>query len=180
MSRFFLPLIAACLSLTACNEMNDQPRYDSYERSELFADGKSLQSPPEGTVARDTIDRKTAFATRPDLTKALLERGRTRFGIYCEPCHDASGYGEGTIPARGFPKPPSFHIARLREVPARHIVNVITDGYGAMYSYADRVEPHDRWAIAAYIRALQLSQDALLSTLSADEKSMLEKAGPTR
>ena len=128
-------------------------------------------------VARDAAEELKGLVQRPPLTAALLERGRERFGIYCTPCHDAAGFGEGTVPARGFPQPPSLHIARLRAVPSRYFVDVIAHGHGAMYSYANRVSPADRWAIAAYIRALQLSQNAAASDLSEDERRKLEKAG---
>nr|WP_244514727.1 cytochrome c [Ensifer sp. LCM 4579] len=158
--------------------MSQQPRYDSYEPSALFADGKSLQAPPEGTIARDDPDQTRALATRPPMTLALLERGRERFGIYCTPCHDEAGYGRGTVPARGFPSPPSFHTKRLRQAPASHFVDVITKGHGVMYSYADRVDASDRWAIAAYIRALQLSQNAPLAAAPADERSKLAGRAP--
>jgi mono/diheme cytochrome c family protein len=128
-------------------------------------------------VARDAAEKKRALEERPALTAALLVRGRERYAIYCTPCHDAAGFGEGTVPARGFPQPPSFHIPRLRTAPSRHFVDVITHGHGVMYSYANRVSPADRWAIAAYIRALQLSQDAAASELSKDERRKLAKAG---
>jgi mono/diheme cytochrome c family protein len=108
---------------------------------------------------------------------ALLERGRERYDIYCSPCHDFSGYGHGTVPARGFPQPPSFHIPRLASAPSRYFVDVITHGHGVMYAYADRVRPADRWAIAAYIRALQLSQDAPVASLSPQERSNLAGGG---
>ncbi|WP_337181020.1 cytochrome c [Shinella sp.] len=171
-----LPLIAFLL-LAGCDDMRHQPRYDSDEKSGLFADGKALQAPPEGTVARNAADEQRALTNRPPLTAALLSRGRERFGIYCTPCHDASGTGEGTVPARGFPQPPSFHIDRLRTAPARYFVDVITNGHGVMYSYANRVSPADRWAIAAYIRALQLSQNAAVTDLSENERRRLEKVG---
>jgi len=171
------PMLALLLLLAGCDEMSHQPRYDSYEKSGLFADGKALQAPPDGTVARDAESLEDALSRRPALTAALLARGRERFGVYCTPCHDAAGYGEGTVPARGFPQPPSFHVERLRAAPARYFVDVITNGHGVMYSYADRVAPADRWAIAAYIRALQLSQNAAASDLSADERRRLAKAG---
>lgn len=160
--------------LSGCDDMNHQPRYESYEKSALFPDGKALQAPPEGTVARDDLAAEADLSRRPAMTPALLARGQQRFGIYCAPCHDASGYGEGTVPARGFPHPPSFHIARLRQAPSRYFVDVITHGHGVMYSYADRVSPSDRWAIAAYIRALQLSQDAPITGLSPDDRQKLD------
>ncbi len=159
------------------DEMNQQPRYDSYEPSGLFADGKSLQAPPEGAIARDDPAQAEALRDRPALDDALLARGRERYDIYCSPCHDFSGYGHGTVPARGFPQPPSLHSARLRSVASRYIVEVITEGHGVMYSYADRVAPRDRWAIAAYVRALQLSQNAPVAALSDADRAALAEAG---
>ncbi|MGB0083833.1 MAG: cytochrome c [Rhodomicrobiaceae bacterium] len=173
MNRLLLIAVLA-IALSACDQMNQQPRYDHYEKSTLFPDGTSLQSPPEGTVARDDAAETAALADPPPMSEALLQRGRERFGIYCAPCHDQAGYGNGTVPARGFPHPPSFHIQRLREAPTRYFVDVITHGHGVMYSYADRVSASDRWAIAAYIRALQLSQSAPVASLSDDERRKLE------
>ncbi len=173
MNRLLLIAVLA-IALSACDQMNQQPRYDHYEKSTLFPDGTSLQSPPEGTVARDDAAETAALADPPPMSEALLQRGRERFGIYCTPCHDEAGYGNGTVPARGFPHPPSFHIQRLREAPTRYFVDVITHGHGVMYSYADRVSASDRWAIAAYIRALQLSQSAPVASLSDDERRKLE------
>lgn len=167
-----LPVLAFVLA--ACDEMNHQPRYDSYEESSLFRDGKALQAPPDGTVARDDAAWKGALDHRPPMSLALIERGRERFGIYCTPCHDQAGYGHGTVPSRGFPEPPSFHQPRLRDARSRYFVDVITRGHGVMYSYADRVAPADRWAIAAYIRALQLSQNAPVALLGAQERRKLE------
>lgn len=171
-------VLAALLMLAAssCDQMIHQSRYDYAEKSSLFADGKSLQAPPDGTVARGDPAWRTALAERPAITAALLARGRERFGIYCAVCHDASGHGHGVVPSRGFPQPPDFHIARLRDAPSDYFVDVITHGHGAMYSYADRVAPADRWAIAAYIRALQLSQDAALADLPPTERSRLERS----
>jgi mono/diheme cytochrome c family protein len=94
------------------------------------------------------------------MTPALIERGRERFGIYCSMCHGYDGRGDGIVPARGFPHPPSYLEPRLVAAPAAHFYDVISNGYGAMYGYADRVEPADRWAIAAYIRALQIAGGA--------------------
>ena len=173
-------LLWICLlgALAACDEMSHQKRYDSYEASALFRDGKSLQAPPQGTVARGDPAWSAALAQRPALTIDLVERGRGRYGIDCMPCHDAAGYGHGTIPNRGFPQPPSFHDPRLRAVPPEYIVDVITHGHGVMYSYADRVAPSDRWAIAAYIRALQLSQQAPVAALDDSERATLGAGNP--
>lgn len=165
-----LLLVAAC-------EMADQPRYDSYEPSRLFADGASLQAPPEGTLDRDAPARAAALGKRPPLTAELIARGRERYAIDCVPCHGLLGDGDGIVPARGFPRPPSFHQPRLRDAPASHFVDVITDGYGVMYPYADRVTPADRWAIAAYIRALQLGQSVAAGALSADDRARLAEVG---
>ncbi len=107
------------------------------------------------------------------ITMKLLERGRQRFDVYCAPCHSRAGDGDGMIARRGFPHPPSYHTAALRNAPDSHFYKVITNGYGVMYSYADRVSPHDRWAIVAYIRALQLSQHAPKSDLSAQDLARL-------
>ena len=160
--------------LAGCNEMGSQPRYDNAEPSALFADGKVLQAPPDGTVAQDQPQRDADLSNRPAMSAALLKRGRERYAINCVPCHDAAGDGHGTVPARGFPQPPSFHEQRLVEAPSRYFVDVITHGHGVMYSYADRVEPADRWAIAAYIRALQTSRNAPAAQLSNADREALK------
>ena len=148
-------LILLPLVLGACRgNMVQQPRADDYEASPLFADGKVLQAPPEGTVSQDAPARAAA-ALRPAMTPALLVRGRERYGIFCAPCHGIDGRGHGVIVARGFPAPPSLLEPRLRASPSAHIYDVVTNGYGVMYGYSARVEPADRWAIAAYVRALQ-------------------------
>ena len=137
------------------------------------------------TVARGHLNADEAFYTGKigtnlvttfpfPMTRALLERGRERFDIYCSPCHGRTGEGNGMIVQRGFPPPPSYHIDRLRQAPAGHFVDVITHGYGIMYSYAARVEPADRWAIAGYIRALQKSRDATLPEVPPEERVKLE------
>ena len=110
------------------------------------------------------------------MTMATLERGQERFNIYCSPCHSRAGDGDGMVARRGFPHPPSYHTDRLRKAPDAHFYSVITNGYGAMYSYADRVDAHDRWAIVAYIRALQLSQNARLGDVPEPERSQLGSA----
>ena len=174
-----LVLLAAALALLpSCDEMSYQPRYDSYEPSGLFADGKSRQAPPAGTMARGDEVPLAALNPRPEMSMELLARGRERYEIYCTPCHDQAGYGRGIVPARGFPEPPSFHIARLRGAPDSHVVDVITRGHGVMFSYADRVAPADRWAIAAYIRALQLSQDAPAGLLDDQDLARLAEGVP--
>jgi mono/diheme cytochrome c family protein len=157
--------------------MRQQPRYDAYGAAALFRDGKVEQAPPPGTLAQDEPALRHAADTRPPMTAALLARGRERYGIDCVQCHDPAGYGQGVIPARGFPRPESFHTPEMRALTARRIVQVITDGYGAMYPHGDRVAPADRWAIAAYVQALQLSQAAPVALLTPAEQAGLEGAG---
>lgn len=165
------------LALAACDQMAVQPRYDAYGEASLFKDGKVLQAPPDGVVSQDDPAQQAALDTPPPMTAALLARGRERYGVFCAVCHDAAGYGDGVVPARGFPHPPSLHEAGLRATPASHLVAVIGQGYGVMYGYGDRVPPADRWAIAAYIRALQLSQAAPVSALSPQDRESLEAVG---
>ena len=150
-------LLLGLLALSACNQnltMSDQRKLDEYERASVFRNGKVLQSPAPGSVSREQ-DLRSVFAEKPPMTLALVKRGRERFNIFCSECHGPGGDADGVVVQRGFPKPPSFHEARLVNAPDEHFVDVITNGYGVMYSYADRVPPADRWAIAAYIRALQ-------------------------
>lgn len=116
------------------------------------------------------------FANPLPITPALLARGQNRFNTFCAPCHSRAGDGDGMVAQRGFPAPPSYHTARLRNAPDSHFYEVISDGYGVMYPYADRVSPHDRWAIVAYIRALQLSQHAPASQLTSSDLRMLDGA----
>ncbi len=159
------------LSLAACDNMANQLKRNPYEVPYGAQAERWPAKPPPNTVARDDpLDAPSA----PPVTMALLERGRQRFDINCAPCHGRTGEGDGMIVQRGFPHPPSYHIDRLRNVPTQHFYDVITHGYGVMYSYADRVEPADRWAIAAYIRALQASASASLSDVPADKRSELQ------
>jgi mono/diheme cytochrome c family protein len=120
-------------------------------------------------------DEEPVYANPLPITAALLDRGRQRFNIYCAPCHSMAGDGDGMIARRGFPAPPSYHTDRLRNAADSHFYQVITNGYGVMYPYADRIAPQDRWAVVAYIRALQLSQHAPASLLSADEREKLHE-----
>lgn len=162
--------VGLLIVLAGCerNDMHNQPREEAYEASDFFADGKSARPIIQGTVAVGTLrDQRLEEAATDDndifpfeITMAHMKRGQERFNIYCTPCHGFLGEGDGMIVRRGFTKPPSFHEQRLRDANAGHFVSVMTNGYGAMYSYADRISAEDRWKIAAYIRALQLSQDA--------------------
>jgi cytochrome c553 len=168
--------------------MFQQPFSKPLERSDFFQDNQMASRPlVANAVARGHLNEDEAFYTGKigtnlvetfpfPITRQVLERGRERFDIYCAPCHGRTGEGNGMIVQRGFPPPPSYHIDRLRQAPAGYFVDVITKGYGVMYSYAERVEPADRWAISAYIRALQQSRDASLNDIPGEIRARLEEA----
>ena len=162
MKRAVLPLL---LLIAACNhDMRWQPKKNAYGGTDT-APAKT----PDGTVQFG--ERR---APAPPLSLALLERGQERYRIFCTPCHSELGDGNGMIVQRGFPPPPNYVIPRLRNAKPQLFYDVITNGFGAMYSYAQRVSPDDRWAIAAYIRALQVSQDSRFATLTDVEKAALK------
>jgi mono/diheme cytochrome c family protein len=173
-------LLLPLLLLAACDDlsMTRQKRYDVYRRANLWSDGAEARTPPDGTVQQGALAGDAALDTPPPVDGALLQRGRERYDAICTPCHGLTGHGDGMIVARGFPKPPSYHEDRLRAAPARYFVDVITHGYGAMYRYANRVEPRDRWAIAAYIRALQLSQGARVAEMPGLVEKIPAEANP--
>lgn len=151
-----VPALLALLVLGGCDlSMARQPVERGQSSDVRWTGGPARTAPPEGTVAADQPARDAALATPPPLTAALIDRGQQRYGIYCVVCHGVHGEGDGPIVRRGFPPPPSFHAARLVAAPPAYVVDVITHGHGVMYSYADRVDPADRWAIAAYVKALQ-------------------------
>jgi mono/diheme cytochrome c family protein len=172
--------LAGLLLLAACGgrDMDDQQKYEAYEAAALFPDGSAMQPPVAGTVARGDLEALRTLAQRPPMTRALLERGHERYDIFCAPCHGRAGDGQGVVVARGFPAPPSYYGERLRGVAPAHVVDVITNGYGVMYDYAARVPPADRWAIAAYVKALQLSQRAAVAELPADDRHKLWEVEP--
>jgi mono/diheme cytochrome c family protein len=168
--------------------MRDQPREDTYQRDPFFTNDQAARPLPTGVVARGQLNADTLrytgmvngtpAATFPyPVTKEMLERGQERYNIYCAVCHGATGYGDGIIVQRGFPRPPSYHTDELRNAPPGLFFDVITNGYGVMYSYASRVSPDDRWAIVAYIRALQLSQHASPNDVPPAERQKLEGGG---
>jgi mono/diheme cytochrome c family protein len=162
--------LAACAAVLAgCDNMANQPKRLPFELP-YGAEANWPALPPDGIVARDD----TPAPTPPPVTLALLRRGQQRFDIYCAPCHSRTGDGRGMIVERGFPQPPSYYIERLRQAPAQHFYDVITNGYGAMYPYRIRVAPGDRWAIVAYIRALQASNSARLADVPADKRHLLQ------
>ena len=166
----------AALALAGCHQnltMSDQKKLAEWERSSIFRNGRVLQTPPSGSVSREQ-DTANVLIEKPPMTLALVKRGHERFNIFCSECHGYTGEADGMVVQRGFPRPPSFHKARLAAAPDAYFVDVITHGHGVMYSYADRVPPADRWAIAAYIRALQMSASATVADVPPDKRSVLQ------
>jgi mono/diheme cytochrome c family protein len=166
--------------------MHVQPRYNPYDATDFFGDGQSARLPVLGTFARGelTLGPQELLYTgkvngQPSesfpfpATQEIVERGRERFNVFCSPCHGFAGDGDGMIVQRGFRRPPSFHEDRLRNAPAGHYFDVITNGFGVMYPYGYRVTPRDRWAIIAYVRALQLSRQASIDDVPEAERQKL-------
>jgi hypothetical protein len=195
--RFLRPALGcfALLALAGCNtDMWVQPKHHPLDESELFADGQASRPLLTGTIARGKLREDGVFYTGIEngkwvdkipvtVTKELLLRGQERYDIYCTPCHGRTGDGKGMIAQRGFQlKRPvgNYHTDRLRKMPVGHFYDVISNGYGAMYSYASRVEPADRWAIVAYIRALQLSQYGKVEDLTPEQKEELMNPKPAK
>jgi mono/diheme cytochrome c family protein len=189
---FIAGAVLACLGLTACrDDMHNQPRYKPLAASAFFSDGRSARPAVDGTVARGhlRIDeaRYTGKIAGEDITefpipitKADIERGQNRFNIYCTPCHGRLGDGNGLVVLRGFRQPPSYYSQRLMNAPVGHFFDAVTNGYGAMPSYASRVQTDDRWRVIAYIRALQLSESAKLNDVPADQRQNLQVELPPR
>lgn len=183
--------IAACAALAASfvvfggcrQDMADQPKYKPLAPTDFFGDGRSERPLIANTVARGSVADdalvipKDSNAFPLPVTQQLLERGRDRYKIFCTPCHGLQGDGNGLIAMRGMKHPPSYHSDRLREAPVGHFYDVITNGFGAMLSYSAQIPPRDRWAIIAYVRALQLSRDAKFSELPADVRQKLTAGG---
>jgi mono/diheme cytochrome c family protein len=189
-----LGALALALALAAAGagcrqDMHDQPKYTPLRPSEFFADNRSERPLIDDTVARGQLNDDLAFYSgkNPDgtplsalpfpVTKEVLQRGQERFNIYCAPCHDRLGNGNGMIVRRGYRHPPSYHIARLRSVSDGYIYDVITNGFGAMPDYAAQIPPRDRWAIVAYVRALQFSRNASVNDVPAADRRKLEQGG---
>jgi mono/diheme cytochrome c family protein len=190
-------VLLAALLLAGCRrDMQEQPRYDPLAGTNFFGDGRSARPQVEGTVAwgRWTTQPPDPAFLRTDqarylgkvdnqeidyfpfpITRADLDRGQQRYNAYCSPCHSRIGDGNGMVVRRGFKQAASYHTQRLINAPVGHFFDVITNGIGQMPSYASRVEPDDRWRIAAYIRVLQLSQDAPLDTVPTAQRSDLDK-----
>jgi cytochrome c5 len=180
-------ILAALLLVVSCRQkMANQPRYDSLEPSNFFADGMSARPRIPGTVARGELSSNAVIETGRvngalidgfpmPVTMAVVNRGEQRFNIYCSQCHGRAGDGNGMIPARGYRRPPSFHTDKLRAASTGHLFDVMTNGFGAMPPYKTMVPAQDRWAIVAYIRALQLSQNATVNDIPAAERSRLDQ-----
>jgi len=174
--------LLATLALAGCRQdMHDQPRFKPLARSDFYPDMRSARSPVEGTVARGQWHENSYFYTgkvgnQPGdaipfpVTQEVLARGQERFNIFCAPCHSRTGDGKGMIVQRGFQPPPSYHTDRLRKAPLGYFYGVITNGFGAMPEYASQIPPRDRWDIVAYIRALQLSQNASTADVPEGQK----------
>ncbi|MGA3235125.1 MAG: cytochrome c [Bryobacteraceae bacterium] len=182
-------LIALAAGVGCRQDMHNQPKYIPLRPSDFFGDGRSERPLIEGTVARGHLDDDTAYYTGrgPDgqfvnefpfaVTRDVVERGQERFNIYCAPCHDRLGNGNGKIVRRGYRHPPSYHIDRLRQVPNGYIYDVISSGFGAMPDYAAQIQPPDRWAIVAYVRALQLAANGKIDDVPADKRTDLNQEG---
>ena len=174
--------LLAVLGLAGCRQdMHDQPRFIPYRQSDFFTDLRSERPPVDGTVARGQQHENAYLYTGKmgnnpgdympfSVTPEVLARGRERFNIYCTPCHSRLGDGNGMIVQRGYKRPPSYHTERLRKAPLGYFFDVMTNGFGAMPDYASQIPVNDRWAIVAYIRALQLSQGATKADMPSGQK----------
>ena len=182
-----LGVVAAALALAGCRQdMHDAPRYEPLEANTFFANGSASRmlvanTVPRGLLREDThlnegrVDGKLATTFPMEVTPAVMQRGQERFNVFCSPCHGRTGSGNGMVVQRGFRAPPSYHEDRLRNAPVGYFFDVMTNGFGAMQDYASQVPVADRWAIAAYIRALQLSQRATLADVPADRRAELDR-----
>lgn len=178
--------VVLAASATACRQdMHDAPKLEPLEKSAFFEDGRASRPLVANTIARGKLKEDKLLYTGRDgdaisetfpfpVTEGVVARGRERFNIYCSPCHARTGEGNGMIVQRGYKQPPSFHEERLRVMPAGYYFQVMTNGFATMPSYALQVSPEDRWAIAAYVKALQLSRNVSAADLSADERAKVE------
>ena len=192
-SSLFAILILAMgtLCVTGCNntlrqDMANQPRQNPLSPSEFFQDGRSERPAIENTVARGSIADDLMVVPKDSnvfplpITAELLQRGQERYGIYCTPCHGIQGDGQGMVAMRGMKHPPSYHQERLRQSPNGYFFDVITNGFGAMYGYSAQIAPRDRWAIVAYVRALQVSRNASVAELPAELREKLMAGGSAK
>jgi mono/diheme cytochrome c family protein len=183
-------LLVLGAGLTACRQdMHDAPRYDPLEASVFFADGKSARNLVPNTVARGqlredrhmyegVVDGRPAETFPMPVTDEVMRRGQERFNVFCAPCHGRTGEGNGMVVQRGFRQPPTYHQDRLRSAPVGYLFDVVTRGFGAMPDYATQIPVSDRWAIVAYIRALQLSERATIDDVPADRRGDLDRPAP--
>ena len=175
-------LFAGCGN-TLRQDMANQPRQNPLSPEPFFPDDRSARPILENTVARGSIADDELFVPKESnafplpLTAELLERGQDRFGIFCSPCHGLQGDGQGMVTLRGMKHPPTYHQERLRNVPNGYLYDVITNGFGAMNGYSAQLTPHDRWAIIAYVRALQLSRNAHVADLPGSLREKLMARG---
>lgn len=184
-----MPVLALAVGAAAAcrQDMHDAPSYDPLQASAFFADGGASRMPVANTVPRGQlredehlylgrVDGQVATEFPMPVTTEVMARGRERFDVFCAPCHGRTGAGNGMVVQRGFRAPPSYHEERLRNAPVGYFFDVMTNGFGAMQDYAAQVPVADRWAIAAYIRALQLSQRATLDDVPAERRAELDRA----
>lgn len=183
-SKVLLALASAALLAGCRQDMHNQPKFIPLRESGFYADARSARPIVEGTVARGHLDDDDLLFTGKvngqdttefpfPVTAEVMARGHERFDIFCSPCHDRTGRGNGMVVRRGYRQPPSFHIDRLRQAPVGHFFDVMTNGFGAMPDYRSQVPVRDRWAIAAYIRALQASENATLDAVPPEERNRL-------
>ena len=190
LDRSSFGLLAIALVALGCRQdMHDQPKYEPLEASSLYPHESSSRAWVEGTVARGMLrDDRVFYTGLTDddafvqelpipLDRKLVERGQNRYQAFCSPCHGSTGDGRGMVVRRGFKHPKPFHEERLRQIGVGYFFNVMTNGFGQMSSYAAQLEPADRWAIAAYIRALQLSWETSISNLSDEDRARIAAAG---
>ncbi|HKI11438.1 MAG TPA: cytochrome c [Candidatus Acidoferrum sp.] len=189
--RAILLAFLGASSLASCNytlrqDMANQPRPNTLSPSDVFADGRSERQLIENTVARGSVENDSLFVPKDSnafplpVTLALLQRGQERYNIFCTPCHGVQGDGQGMVAVRGMKHPPSYHQDRLRQEPNGYIYDVVTNGFGAMYGYSAQIPPRDRWAIIAYVRALQLSRNAHVADLPAALREKLMAQGAAK
>jgi mono/diheme cytochrome c family protein len=183
-------LATAAIFVAGCRQdMHNQPKYKPLRASNFFQDGSSARPLVEGTVARGTLQEDAAFFTGKvgtqlvkelpfPATREVLDRGQQRYDIFCAPCHDRTGSGNGMVVQRGYRQPPSMHIDRLRNVEDGHFFDVMTNGFGAMPDYKAQISVRDRWNIVAYLRALQLSQHAAAADVKGGDPAKAQQAAP--
>lgn len=186
-----ITLLIGVISLAGCRQdMHDQPRYKPLAATDFFGDRRSARPPVEGTVARGQLRLDTALYTGKmgdadvdvfpfEISRGDLLRGQERFNVFCAPCHSRIGDGNGMVVRRGFRQAASYHTGKLLNAPVGHFFDVMTNGFGAMPSYASRVPPEDRWRIAAYIRVLQFSENAKIEDVPADQRAEIDKGPET-